>query len=148
MGENNSKWKLTKDFIVQSLSPVGLFATPMGCSMPGFPALHYIPFSNSCPLSQWCHPVISSSFPPSPALNLSQHKGLFQWVGSSHQVAKVLGLYFCHQSFQWIFRVDFLAVQGTFKSLLQHHDLKVSIFQGSAFFMVQFSHPYMTTGNP
>ena len=88
-------------------------------------------------------------FPPSPpALNLSQHKGLFQWVGSSHQVAKVLGLYFCHQFFQWIFRVDFLAVQGTFKSLLQHHDLKVSIFQGSAFFMVQLSHPYMTTGKP
>ena len=64
MGENNSKWKLTKDFIVQLLSPVGLFATPMECSMPGFPALHYIPFSNSCPLSQWCHPVISSSFSP------------------------------------------------------------------------------------
>ena len=46
--------------------------------------------SNSCPLSQWCHPTASSSATPSPlALNLSHHQGLFQWVGSSHQVAKV-----------------------------------------------------------
>ena len=66
--------------------------------------------SNSCPLSQWCHPTISSSgtpTPPSPlALSLSQHWGLFQWVSSSHQVANVLELQ--HQSFQWIFRTDSL----------------------------------------
>ena len=55
--------------------------------------------SNSCPLNQWCHPTISSLSPPSPpALHLSQHQGLFQWVGSSHQVAKVLKLQFQHQS--------------------------------------------------
>ena len=49
------------------------------------------PWWNSCPLSQWCHPTISSPVIPSPpALNLSQHQGLFQWVSSSHQVAKVL----------------------------------------------------------
>ena len=48
-------------------------------------------YSNWCPSSQWCHPTISSSVIPfSPALNLSQHQGLFQWVGSLHQVAKVL----------------------------------------------------------
>ena len=64
--------------------------------------------SNSCPLNWWCHPTISSLFPP--ALNLSQHQGLFQWVGSSHQVAKLLELQLQHQSFQWIFRVDFLSV--------------------------------------
>ena len=46
--------------------------------------------------------------PPSPVLNLSQHQGLFQWVGFSHQVAKVLELQLQHQSFQWTFRTDFL----------------------------------------
>ena len=59
-----------------------------------------------------------------------------------------------HWSFQWTFRVysfridwfDLLAVQGTLRSLLQHHDLKASILQGWALFMVQLSHPYMTTG--
>ena len=62
--------------------------------------------SNSNPLSQWCHPTVSSCIAPSsPALNLSQHQGLFQWDGSSHQVAKVLKLQ--PQSFQWIFWIDF-----------------------------------------
>ena len=65
--------------------------------------------SDSCPLSWWCHPTISSSVVPSPpAFNLSQHQGLFQWVHSSHQVAKVLELQLQHQSCQWIFRTDFL----------------------------------------
>ena len=65
--------------------------------------------SNSCPLSQWCHPTIyplSSPFPP--AYNLSQHQGLFQWVSSLYQVAQVLELQLQHQCFQWIFRTDFL----------------------------------------
>ena len=95
------------------------------------------------------HPLSS---PSPPAFNLSQHQGLFQWVSSSHQVAKLLELQ--HQSFQWIFRVDFfrndwfelLAVQGTLKSLLQHHSSKASILWRSAFFMVQLSYPYMTPG--
>ena len=66
-------------------------------------------YSNPCPLSPWCHPNISSSAVPfSSCLSLSQHQGLFQWVGSSHQVAKVLELQRQHQSFQWIFRSDFL----------------------------------------
>ena len=52
------------------------------------------------------HSILSPPFPP--ALNLSQHQGLFQWVSSSHQVAKVLELQVQHQTFQWIFRVDFL----------------------------------------
>ena len=65
--------------------------------------------SNSCPSSQWCHPTISSSVvTPAPALNLSQHQSLFQWVGSSHQVAKVLELQLQHPSFQWMFGTDFL----------------------------------------
>ena len=69
-------------------------------------------------------------------------------------MAKVLELQLQHQSFQWIwvlisFRMDWLdllAVQGTLKNLLQHHSSKASILQRSAFFMVQLSHPYMTTG--
>ena len=59
--------------------------------------------SNSCPLSWWCHPMSPST---APALPLSQHQGLFQWVHTSHQMAKVLE--FQHQSFQGIFMVEFL----------------------------------------
>ena len=65
---------------------------------------------------------------------------------SSHQVAKVLEFQLQHQFFQSIFRTDLLAVQGTFKSLLQHHSSKASILWRSAFFIGQLSHPYMTTG--
>ena len=65
--------------------------------------------SNSHPSSQWCHPTISSSVVPfSPTFNLSQHQGFFQWVSSLHQVTKVLEFQLQHQSFQWIFRTDFL----------------------------------------
>ena len=79
---------------------------------------------------------------------------LSRWVSSSHQVAKVLEFQFQHQSFQWIFRtdsfrmdwLDLLAVQGTLKTLLQHHTSKASILWCSVFFIVQLSHPYMTTG--
>ena len=112
-------------------------------------------YSNSCPLSLWCHPTISSSVVPyPPALNLSQHQGLSQWVSSSHQVAKLLEYQLQHQSFNessgliyfrmnWL---DLLAVRGTLKSLLQHHSSKVSVLRHSAFFIVKLSHPYMTTG--
>ena len=95
--------------------------------------------------------------PFSCAFSLSQHEGLFQWVSSSHQVVKILELQLQHQSFKWIFRTDFLisfrmdrwdlfAVEGTLKSLPQHHSSKASILWGSAFFIIQLSHPYMTTG--
>ena len=84
---------------------------PKNFSTPGFPVLHYL-----SELAQmhvhWVHDTIHLSYPLSPpsapALNLSHHKGLFQWVGSSHQVAKVLELQFQNQFFQWIFRVNFL----------------------------------------
>ena len=66
-------------------------------------------YLNSCPLSQWCHPVISSSVVPfSSCLQSFPTSGLFQWVISSHQVAKVLEFQPQHQSFQWISRTDFL----------------------------------------
>ena len=111
--------------------------------------------SNSYPLSQWCYLTISSFAAPfSCPQSFPVFQDPFQWVSSSHQVAKVFELQLQHQSFQWIFRVDFLwdwlfdlpAVQGTLKSLLQHHSSKASILQCSAFCMVQLSHPYVTTG--
>ena len=92
--------------------------------------------------------------PCPPAFSLSHHQGLFQWVGSSHQVAKILEFQLQHQSSNDYsgpisFRIDWFdlcAVQGTLKSLLQHHSSKASILQHSAFFIVQLSHTYMTTG--
>ena len=106
-------------------------------------------YPKSCPLSLWCHQAITSLPSPShPALSLSQHQGLFKWVNSSHEVAKVLEFQLQHQSFQWTVWIwlNLLAGQGTLKSLLQHHSSKASILRHSAFITVQFSHPYMTTG--
>ena len=103
-------------------------------------------YSNSCPLSQWCHPTISSSVGPfSSCLQLSQHQGLFQWVSSSQQEAKYWSFSFNISlssehtgliSFR-MDRLDLLAVQGTRKSLLQNHSSKASILWRSGFFTVQ-----------
>ena len=87
-----------------SLRPHELQQTRLHC-----PSLSPKVCPNSCPLSRWCYTTISTSAIPSPfAFNLSQHQGLFQWVCSSYVVDKVLECQFQHQSFQWIFRVDFL----------------------------------------
>ena len=84
---------------------------PMDCSTPGFPVHHQLPELAQTHV-HWVSDAIQPSHPLSslspPAFNLSQHQGLFQWVSSSHQVAKVLELQLQHQSFQWIFRTDFL----------------------------------------
>ena len=88
--------------VSSSLRPHGLQHTRLPCPSPTPGA-----YSNSCPWCQWWHPTISSfvvSF--SPTFSLSQYQGLFKWDSASHQVAKVLE--FQHQSFQWIFRTDFL----------------------------------------
>ena len=112
--------------------------------------------SNSCPLSWWCHPTISSSVVPfSSCLQSIPASGSF----SSELVLCIRWPKYWSFSFSinpsseysglLSFRIDwfaFLAVQGTLKSLLQHHSSKASILQCSAFFMVQLSHPYMTTG--
>ena len=130
---------------------------PMNHSTPGLPVHHQFPESTQTHVhrvSDAIQPSHPLSSPSPPALNPSQHQGLFKWVSSSHQVAKVLEFQLQHQSFQWTprlisFRMDwleFLEVQGTLKSLLQHQSSKASIFQHSAFFIVQLSHPYMTTG--
>ena len=83
------------NFCVQSLSRVQLFVTSMECSMLGSPVLHYIPEFAQTHV-HWVGDAIQPSHPllppPPPAFSLSQHQGLFQWVGSLHQVAKVLGV--------------------------------------------------------
>ena len=86
-----------------SMQPHGLQHARLPCPSPTPRAC-----SNSCPLSQWCHPNISSSVVPFSCLQSFQHQGLFQWVGSLHQVAQVLEFQLQHESFQWIFRADFL----------------------------------------
>ena len=87
---------------------------PLDCSTPGFPVLYQLPEHAQThvhridDIIQPSHPLSSTSLP---AFNLSQDQGLFQWVSSSHQVAKVLEFQLQHQSFQWIFRTDFTLQQ-------------------------------------
>ena len=95
-----------------SLSHVWLFVTPWtDCSTPGLPVHHQLPEFAQTHV-YWVDDAIQPShplLPPSPsALNLSQNQGLFQRVGSSHQVAKALEFQLQHTFFQWIFKVDFL----------------------------------------
>jgi len=111
-------------------------------------------YPNSCPLSRWCHPIISSSvipfssFPQSfPASGSNESAFRIRWpkywsfsfsISPSNEYSGLIS-----------FRTDWLgllAVQGTLKSLLQHHSSKASILLHSVFFIVQLSHPYMTTG--
>ena len=110
---------------------------------------------NSRASSRWCHPTISSSVVPfSSGLQLFQHQGLYKWVSSSYQVAKYWSFSFSISPFNeysWFISLridwlDLLAVQGTLKSLLQHHSSKASVLWHSAFLMVQLSYLYMTTG--
>ena len=146
-----------QEFYLKSVQSCLTLCDPMNCSMPGLPVHHQLPEFTQTHVD-WIGDTIQPSHPlspPSPPIfNLSQHQGLFQWVGSSNQVAKVLEFQLEHQSFHEysgliFFRMDWLdllALQGTLKSLLQHHSLKASILQHSDFFIVQLSHPYMTTG--
>ena len=112
-------------------------------------------YPNSCPLSWWYHPTISSSVIPFsscpqsfPASDFSNESALLiRWpkywsfsfsISPSNEHPGLISF-----RMDWL---DLLAVQGTLKSILQHHSSKAPILQRSAFFIVQFSHPYMTTG--
>ena len=133
-----------------SLQPHGLQHARPPCPSPT-PGV----YPDLCPLSQWYHPTISSSVIPfSTCLQSFPASGALKWVSSLHQVAKVLEFQHQHRpsnehsglvSFRmdWL---DLLAVQGTLKSLFQHHTSKASVLQSLAFFIVQLSHPYITTG--
>ena len=112
-------------------------------------------YSNSCPSSRWCHPAISSSVVPFSSCPQSLSASVFSNESTLHmRWPKYWSFSFSISpsnehpgliSFRtdWL---DLLAVQGTLKSLRQHHSWKASIFWHSAFFTVQLSHPYMTTG--
>ena len=133
-----------------SLQPHELQHTRPPCPTPT-PGVH----SNSRPSSPWCHPAISSSvvpfsscpqsLPASESFPMSQ---LFTWGGQSTGVS-VLASFLPKKSqglSPLMDRLDLLAIQETLKSLLQHHSSKASILRCSAFFTVQLSHLYMTTG--
>ena len=136
-----------------SLQPQGLQHARLPCPSPTSGAC-----SNSCPSSQCCHPTISSSccsllLLPSifPSISVFSNESVLRirwpkyWsfsfsfsISTSNEYSELIS-----------FRVDLLdllAVQGTLKSLLQHHNSKASVLHCSAFFIVQLSHPYMTTG--
>ena len=133
-----------------SLRPHELQYARLPCPLPTPGA-----YSNSLPSSQWCHPTISSSvFPllPSsifPSIRVFSSKSdlLIRWpkywsfsfnISPSNEHPELVSF-----TMDWL---DLLAVQGTLKSLLQHHSSKASILRRSAFFTVQLSHPYMTIG--
>ena len=109
--------------------------------------------SKLCPLNGWCHPAISPSVIPFSHLQSFPASKSFPMSQFFTSGGQVLEIQLQHQSFQWIFRLipfrmdrlDLLVVQEALKSLLQHHSSKASIFQSSVFFIVQLSHPYMTT---
>ena len=137
----------------------------MDCSTPGFPVLHHLPEFELTHV-HWVGDVIQPFHrllsPSPPAFNLSQHEGVFvclfvfpQWVASSHQAAKVLELQLQHQSFQWIFRSDFLSDWLVWSACCPRNSVKeyspAPQFKGInsselSLFIVQLSHPYMTIG--
>ena len=130
---------------------------PMDCSTPGFPVHHQLPEPTQTHVhrvSDAIQPSHPLSSPSGSAFDLSQHEGLFsesvlhiRWpkdwslsfsISPSSEHSGLISF-----SMNWL---DLLAAQGTLKSLLQHHSSKALILQHSAFFIVQLSHPYMTTG--
>ena len=150
------KWK--KESEVVQFSSVAqsclTLCNPMNCSTPGLPVHHKLPEFTQTHVHRVRHAIQPShplSSPSPPAPNPSQHQSfpmnqLFAWDGQSTGVSiirskEIPGLISFRMD--WL---DLLAVQGTLKSLLQHHSLTASILWHSAFFTVQLSHPYMTTG--
>ena len=129
----------------------------MDCSIPGFPVhrqLQELVQTHVHRVSDAIQPSHPLSSPSLPTFNLSKHQGLFQWpvlhirwpkywsfsfsISPSNEYSGLISF-----RMDWL---DLLSVHGTLKSLLQHHSSKASILRCSAFFTVQLSHPYMTTG--
>ena len=149
---NISSVQFSCSVVTNSLWPHGLQHT-----RPPYPSPAPRVYSGSCPLSLWCHLTISSSvipfssclhsFPASGSLQMSQFftsgGQSIDWsfsfsISPSNEYSGLISF-----RMDWL---DLLAVQGTLKSLLQHHSSKASIFWCSVFFKVQLSYPYMTTG--
>ena len=127
---------------------------PMDFSTAGLPVHHQLQEFTQ-PHVHWVSDAIQLSHPLSspspPAFNLSQHHGLFKWVSSSHQYWSFSFSISSSNEYSGLisFRIDWLdllAVQGTLRSLLQHHSSKASVLRCSAFSIVWLSHPYVTTG--
>ena len=133
------------------------FFDPIDCSMPGFPVHHQLPELTQTHVHQVrdaiqpCHPLTSPPLLPStlPSIRVPQDESVLciRWpkywsfsfsISPSSEYSRLISF-----RIDWF---DLLAIQGTLKSLLQHHSSKVSILWRSAFFTVQLSHPYMTTG--
>ena len=143
--------------VLKLLSCVWLFVTPglQHARLP-CPSLSPSVCSNSCPLNQWCHPTISSSVIPfSSCLQFFLASGSFpnsllSASGGQSTGASASATVFPKNIQGWfplgLTWFDLFAAQGTFKSLLHHHNSKASVLQHSASFMVQLSHSYMTTG--
>ena len=141
--------QFSRSVVSDSLQPNELQHARPPCPSPT-PRVH----PNPCPLSRWCHPTISSFVVPFSCPQTFPASGYFQMS----QLFNVKWPKCWNFSFNisptnehpgLIFRMDWLdllAVQGILKSLLQHHSSKALILRCSAFFIIQFSHPYMTTG--
>ena len=146
----SSSVQSSRSVVSDSLPPHESQHTRPPCPSPT-PRVH----PNSCALSRWCHPAILASVVPfsscpqsPPASGSFPMSQLFAWGGLSFGVSASTSVLPMNTQ-DWSFRMDWLdllAVQGTLKSLLQYHSSKASIPQCSAFFTVQLSHPYMTTG--
>ena len=127
--KNKRKWDMSFSSI-QLLSHVQLFATPRTAECQAS-----LSITNSQSLLKthvhWVSDAIQPSHPLSspspPAFNLSQHQGLFQWINSTHEMAKVLEFQLQHQSFQWIFRTDFLSKTKPLN--LQNFNIHTKIYQ-------------------
>ena len=137
-------------------SVVSTLCDPIGCSTPGFPVLHYLPEFGQTHVTEsvmpsnhlvLCCPLLLSSIFPSIRVFSNESALLIKWlkywsfsftINPSNEYSVLISF-----RVDWL---DLLAIQGTLKSLLQHHSSKASILQHSVFFMVQLSHPYMTTG--
>ena len=146
----NVSVKFSRSVVSDSLRPHGSQHIRLPCPLPT-PGV----YSNSCPLSWWCHPtILSSVFPFSSHLQSFPVSGFSQESVLCMRWPKDWSFSFNISPFNKhsgliSFRMDWfnlLTVQGTLKSLLQHHSSKASILWCSAFLIVQISHPYMTTG--
>ena len=136
--------------MLDSLRPHGLQYTRPSCPSPTPGA-----YSNSWPLTRWCRSTISSSVIPFPPTSIFPNIRVFSNESVLHIRWPKYWSFSCSISpsnehsglisfrMEWL---DLLAIQGILKSLLQHHSSKVSILWHSAFFTVQLSHPYVTTG--
>ena len=134
-----------------SLQPRGLQHARLPCPSPSI-SQNLFKFTSIKPLMPFNHVILCRSLLLPPSIFTSIR--VFSNESVLHIRWRLLEFQLHHQFFQWMFRtlgfridwLDLLAVQGTLKSLLQHHSSKDSILQRSAFFTVQLSHPYMTTG--